>query len=72
MERVAVDGARLPVLDLDEAGAFGGAAVLQRLGGRSPALSRRLKRDAKRHKLRVFICTAAPSDTFPASRVRCL
>jgi len=29
VERVAVDGAGLPVLDLDEARAFGGASVLQ-------------------------------------------
>lgn len=33
VECVAIDSASLPVLDLDEAGAFGGAAVLQRLSG---------------------------------------
>lgn len=33
VERVAVDSASLPVLDLLEAGAFGGAAVLQCLRG---------------------------------------
>lgn len=48
VERVAVDGAGLPVLDLYEAGAFGGAAVLQRLRGRGPALGRGLER-AHRH-----------------------
>lgn len=50
MERVAVDGAGLPVLDLDEAGAFGGAAVLQRLSGRGPALGRRLRKSTLTHE----------------------
>ena len=30
---ITVNGATLPVLDLHEAGAFGGAAVLHRLAG---------------------------------------
>lgn len=29
MQRVAVDGSSLPVLDLNEAGTFGGTAILQ-------------------------------------------
>lgn len=44
VECVAVDGASLPVLDLKEAGTFGGAAVLQWLSGWGPALGRRLER----------------------------
>lgn len=55
MQRVVVDGAVLPVLDLEEAGTFGGAAVLQRLCGRGPALSRRLQRDNRKdHHLNVL------------------
>lgn len=48
MQRVVVDGAVLPVLDLEEAGTFGGAAVLQRLCGRGRALGRRLQRDNRK------------------------
>lgn len=44
VEGVAVDGASLPVLDLYKAGAFGRAAILQRLNGRGSALCRRLER----------------------------
>lgn len=40
---VAVNGAILPVLDLEEAGTLGGASVLGHLGGRSSALRQRLQ-----------------------------
>lgn len=39
VQSVVVDGARLPVLHLHEAGAFRRTAVLRGLGGRGPALS---------------------------------
>lgn len=44
VERVAVDGASLPVPYLDVAGALGGAAILQWLGGWGPALGRGLEK----------------------------
>ena len=57
MQRVAVHGAGLPVLDLDEAGAFGRAAVLQRLRGRRRALRRRLRKSTSTHEslLQAFV-----------------
>lgn len=48
VECVVVDGAVLPVLDLHEAGAFGGAAVLLRLSGRGSTLGQRLQRTQTR------------------------
>lgn len=56
VECVIVQGASLPVLDLDEAGVFGGAAILQRLAGRGAALGWRLEK-AHRH------LTVNPSST---------
>lgn len=44
VQSVTVDCATLPVLDLHEAGTFGGAAVLEGLAGGGPALGWRLKR----------------------------
>lgn len=43
VQRVIVDGAVLPVLDLEEAWTLGGASVLGCPGGRSLALRRRLQ-----------------------------
>lgn len=54
MESVAVEGPGLPVLDLDVAGAFGGAAVLHRLNGRRSALSWRLEGEHKRESFKTI------------------
>lgn len=80
VECVAVDGASLPVLDLYEAGAFGGAAVLQRLSGWGPALGRRLERAHRRLHMshyfmplcHVWLIVSDLWDTFGASWISCL
>lgn len=75
VECVIVDRASLPVLDLQEAGTFGGAAVLQWLGGRCPALGRRLERADRHLDMSHYCCVWLTGsdlwDTFGARWTSC-